>query len=212
MLMHITQQATAYLENTWFWVADHELDYSSWPNYKMNNQINIYNGRGILVESQGPVWMYGTSSEHSQLYNYQIANAQDIWMGAIQTETAYMQSNPDALAGGFTPNTAYSDPDFATCTTETCKKTWGLRVLDSNDVYMYGGGLYSFFDNYNQQCLDTESCQENMVDIQCSEDVWLFGLSTKASVNMVTVNGQSQAIGLENDNGFCQTVALFENQ
>jgi glucan 1,3-beta-glucosidase len=212
MLMHITQQATAYLENTWFWVADHELDLSTWPNYKINNQINIYNGRGILVESKGPVWMYGTSSEHSQLYNYQVSNAQDIWMGAIQTETAYMQSNPDALAGGFTPNPAYSDPDFAACTTETCKKTWGLRVLDSSDVYMYGGGLYSFFDNYKQECLNTESCQENMIDIQCSENVWLYGVSTKASVNMVTVNGQSQALGLDNDNNFCQTVALFENR
>ena len=210
MLMHITQQATAYLENTWFWVADHELDLSSWPGYAINNQINIYNGRGILVESKGPVWMYGTSSEHSQLYNYQIANAQDIWMGSIQTETAYMQANPHALNGGFTPNEAYSDPDFATCTTDSCRKTWGLRVLDSNDVYLYGGGLYSFFENYRQVCLDTESCQENMVDIQCSDDVWLFGLSTKASVNMVTVNGQSQAVGLENDNGFCQTVALFQ--
>ena len=211
MLMHITQQATAYLENTWFWVADHELDLSTWPNYRINNQINIYNGRGILVESKGPVWMYGTSSEHSQLYNYQIANAQDIWMGCIQTETAYMQSNPNALDGGFTPNPAYSDPDFATCTTETCKKTWGLRILDSSDVYVYGGGLYSFFDNYKQQCLDTESCQENMVDIQCSKDVWLYGLSTKASVNMVTVNGQGQALGLQNDNNFSQTVVLFEN-
>jgi glucan 1,3-beta-glucosidase len=211
MLMHVTQQATAYLENTWFWVADHELDLSTWPGYRVNNQINIYNGRGILVESKGPVWLYGTSSEHSQLYNYQIANAQDVWMGSIQTETAYMQANPNALAGGFPPNPAYSDPDFATCTTDSCKKTWGLRVLDSNDVYMYGGGLYSFFENYKQQCLDTESCQENMIEIQCSENVWLYGASTKASVNMVTVNGQSQALGLDNDNNFCQTVALFEN-
>lgn len=209
MLMHVTQQATAYFENTWFWVADHELDLSSWPGYNINNQINVYNGRGILVESQGPVWLYGTSSEHSQLYNYQIANAKDIWLGSIQTETAYMQANPNALDGGFTPNAAYGDPDFASCTTDACKKTWGLRILDSQDVYMYGAGMYSFFENYRQQCLDTESCQENMVDIQCSDDVWLYGVSTKASVNMVNVNGQSQAVGLENDNGFCQTVALF---
>ena len=212
MLMHVTQQATAYFENTWFWVADHELDLSTWPGYRINNQINIYNGRGILVESQGPVWLYGTSSEHSQLYNYQITNAKDIWLGSIQTETAYMQANPNALNGGFTPNPAFSDPDFATCPTDTCKKTWGMRVLDSSDVYLYGGGLYSFFENYKQQCLDTESCQENMIEIQCSKDVWLYGVSTKASVNMVTVNGQPQAKGLDNDNNFCQTVALFEEQ
>jgi glucan 1,3-beta-glucosidase len=211
MLMHITREATAYLENTWFWVADHELDLSTWPGYRDNNQINIYNGRGILVESKGPVWMYGTSSEHHQLYNYQISNARAVWMGSIQTETAYMQANPNALEGGFTPNPAYGDPTFSSCRTALCKKTWGLRILDSEDVYLYGGGLYSFFENYKQQCLDTESCQENMIDIQCSKHVWLYGVSTKASVNMVTVNGQSQAKGLDNDNNFCQTLALFEN-
>ena len=81
LMMHITSKASVLLENNWFWAADHELDLAD------HNQINIYNGRGVLIESQGPVWMYGTSSEHSQLYNYQLANAKDIYMGAIQTET-----------------------------------------------------------------------------------------------------------------------------
>ena len=81
LLLHVTTKATIYLENTWFWVADHELDLAD------HNQINLYNGRGVLVESQGPVWMYGTSSEHSQLYNYQVANAKNVYMSAIQTET-----------------------------------------------------------------------------------------------------------------------------
>lgn len=31
-----------------------------------HEQISIYNGRGILIESaDGPVWMYGTASEHN---------------------------------------------------------------------------------------------------------------------------------------------------
>jgi glucan 1,3-beta-glucosidase len=33
----------------------------------MHSETNIYNGRGMFVESQGPVWLYGTSSEHSQV-------------------------------------------------------------------------------------------------------------------------------------------------
>lgn len=81
LLLHVTTKATIYLENTWFWVADHELDLAD------HSQINIYNGRGVLVESQGPVWMYGTSSEHNQLYNYQLAHAKNVYMSAIQTET-----------------------------------------------------------------------------------------------------------------------------
>jgi hypothetical protein len=32
-------------------------------------------------------YRYGTASEHSQLYQYQIHNAQNVFMGHIQTET-----------------------------------------------------------------------------------------------------------------------------
>jgi glucan 1,3-beta-glucosidase len=131
-------------------------------------------------------------------------------MGAIQTETAYMQSSPDALSGGFPPNSAFSDPDFADCTTESCKKTWGLRIVESEDVYMYGGGLYSFFDNYIQECLKTDSCQENIVDIRCSNNVNLYGLTTVASTNMVNVNGLSEALAADNVNLFGDSIALFE--
>ena len=206
LIFHSTQQATTYLENVWLWVADHELD------DVRHNQTNIYNGRGMLIESQGPTWLYGTSVEHSQLYNYQIANAQNIFMGAIQTETAYMQSAPNALNGGFTPNPAFSDPDFSDCTDDFCRKTWGLRIVDSQDIYTYGAGLYSFFDNYDQSCLDSESCQTNMVDIECSTGVFLYGLNTKASTNMVSVNGRAVAMQQDNPNWFCQTIAVFDQQ
>ena len=87
LMLHVTQKATIYLENTWFWVADHELDLPP-PSVSSLNQITIYSGRGVLIESsQGPVWMYGTASEHSQMYNYQLANVKNIYMGVIQSET-----------------------------------------------------------------------------------------------------------------------------
>ena len=134
LLLHVTSKASLYLENNWFWVADHELDL---PDHQ---QIDIYNGRGVLIESQGPVWLYGTSSEHSQLYNYEIANAKNIYMGIIQSETPYMQSNPDVTNGGFASNPTYSDPDFSHCTTAACKKAWGLRVVGSSDILVYVSG------------------------------------------------------------------------
>ncbi|KAH8698984.1 exo-beta-1,3-glucanase Exg0 [Talaromyces proteolyticus] len=203
MLFHVTQQASAYVENSWFWVADHELDLAD------HNKIDIYNGRGVLIESQNAVWMYGTSSEHSQLYEYQINNAKNVFMALIQTETPYWQSNPTALEP-FTPQTKFNDPDFSTCTTDSCRKAWGLRVLSSSDVTMYGGGFYSFFENYSQTCLDSESCQENIVEVDCSS-VSLYGLSTKASVNMVTsTDGKSLALQEDNTSNFCSTIALFK--
>jgi len=201
MLLHVTSKATIYLENNWFWVADHELDIAP------HNQTNIFNGRGVLIASeQGPVWMYGTSSEHSVLYNYQLVNASNVWMGAIQTETPYFQSNPDASTP-FTVNAAYNDPTFNG--TSSVNKAWGLRVVDSSDVFVFGAGLYSFFDNYDQDCLTTASCQTNMVSLENSGSVYLYGLSTKASTNMVTVNGAIAALDSDNRNNFCATVALF---
>jgi glucan 1,3-beta-glucosidase len=88
--------------------------------------------------------------------------------------------------------------------------TWGLRIVNSSDVYMYAGGLYSFYEDYQQECLNTSSCQDNMVDIECSSNLWLYGLTTISTVNMVTVNGQSEALGSDNVNNFGSTLALFQ--
>ncbi|KAL8858143.1 MAG: hypothetical protein Q9178_005320 [Gyalolechia marmorata] len=205
MLLHVTEQASIYVENNWFWVADHELDLAD------HSQIDIYNGRGVLVESkEGPVWMYGTSSEHNVLYNYQIANAKNVYMAAIQTETPYFQANPNATTP-FSTNTKYHDPDFSRCKTAACKKAWGLRVIASSDIHIFGAGLYSFFDNYSQDCLATESCQENMVSLNCgNKNTFLWGLSTKASTNQVTIDGKGVVDQKDNRNNFCSTLAVFE--
>lgn len=204
MLVHVTSEASIYMENTWLWVADHELDLSD------HSQINLYNGRGILIESTKGAWLWGTSAEHSVLYNYQITNAENVYMALIQTETAYFQGNPDALTP-FDVNAKYFDPDFKeSCKSDStkCARTWGLRVTDSKDVFVYGGGLYSFFNNYDQECVAANNCQDNMISIETS-DVHLYGISTKASINMVTVDGEGQALDSDNRNNFCAAIALF---
>lgn len=62
MMMHITQTSSGYFENVWAWVADHDIDDAT------NTMVTIAVGRGILIESDGPTWLYGTASEHSMLY------------------------------------------------------------------------------------------------------------------------------------------------
>ncbi|KAH6635962.1 glycoside hydrolase family 55 protein [Chaetomium tenue] len=208
MMLHVTPGASVYLENTWYWVADHSLEPEA-----QDGQIDIFNGRGILIEGPGPVWGWGTASEHSVLYNYQFNNASNIFLGHIQTETPYYQPNPDSTEP-FPPNAKYADPDFATScaddTTGTCKRAWGVRAVDSKDVFIYGAGLYSFFDNYAQDCLETESCQANIASLEGGSEVYFFGLNTKASVNMVNVDGQSAALDSQNRNTFCATLAWFQ--
>ena len=69
----------------------------------------------------------------------------------MQSETAYYQPHP-AIGTPFPPVQSYNDPPA----TDLCKNGsgqydgYGLRILDSQHVAIYGAGLYSFFDAYNE--------------------------------------------------------------
>lgn len=120
-----------------------------------------------------------------------------------------MQDNPNSLAS-FTVNSAYSDPGFGECFQSTCYKTFALRFFNSTYSFVYGAGFYSFFNNYDQGCLLTESCQGLMVSLEQSQGIYLYALSTKAATNMVEVDRVAIVPQAANPNGFCQTVAIFE--
>jgi glucan 1,3-beta-glucosidase len=197
MQLHITKNSNGYFENVWLWTADHELDQDD------HSQIDIYNGRGMLVESQGPVWLVGTASEHSQISQYHFQGAKDIWFGAIQTETPYYQPNPAANVP-FTKNADYFDPDMS-----QQKSAWAVRIIDSSSIWNYGSGTYSFFQNYEQTCVTTQDCQEHMNEIGNSTNVNIFGLSTKASVNMISSGGKGLALDKDNRSNFCATLGIF---
>lgn len=53
----------------------------------------------VIESTDGPLWLYGTGSEHHVLYQYQLVGTQNIFMGQIQTETPYVAfpfiSNPN---------------------------------------------------------------------------------------------------------------------
>jgi hypothetical protein len=203
LLVHVTSSGSIYMENTWLWVADHELDLAD------HSQINIYNGRGLLVESTKGTWLWGTASEHNVLYNYAFNNAQNVYSNILQTETAYMQGNPDARVP-YTSQAKYADPDWSTCTDSLCARTYGIRVVNSSNTLIYGAGMYSFFNNYDgNTCVNANNCQDNIIDVRNSQ-VHFFGISTKASINMITLNGQGAVFDRDNRNTFCGTVASFE--
>lgn len=186
----------------WFIKLFHSLTISVFPRI-----------RGALIESSdGPVWMYGTAFEHSGLFDYQFAHAKNVYAGHIQHETAYYQGNPDAVVP-FTPQTAFTDPPFTDCAANVtnCVRTWGLRLVNASSVFIYGIGLYNFFDNWDTAaCLPTESCQEHMVDVENCTDVYLWALSTKGSQYLVSYQGQDVVPYGVNQANFCDTIALFE--
>ncbi|KAJ5773672.1 hypothetical protein N7457_008568 [Penicillium paradoxum] len=210
MLMHITPSATGlYMENNWFWVADHDLD--------GDGQITVYSGRGMNIEStQGNIWLSGTSVEHNVLYEYQLASTKNIYMGQIQTESAYYQPNPLATTP-FPVVSSIHDPDFAASCAgkgKYCSEGWGLRVLDSTDIFVYGAGLYSFFDNNNASCSAQDSgrsCQDSIFSLEGSSSISIYNLNTLGSASMIDIDGVSVADQADNLNVFSENIALFRN-
>ncbi|KAF3481752.1 LysM domain-containing protein [Arthroderma uncinatum] len=204
LLLHLTSQSSAYLENLWAWVADHDLDMVS------QDQIDIYSARGVLIESKGPTWLYATASEHSVLYQYQISNAKNLLLSMIQTESPYFQPVPKAPSP-FTTGLFPNDPLFKDCeaSSKTCASSWALRVIDSASVYFLGAGLYSWFSDYKQDCVEKENCQDRGVEIEESVDIWFFNLVTKSIIEMVTPTGIRPTYAAENKNGYTSSLLAW---
>jgi hypothetical protein len=228
MGMHITPSArNLYMENNWIWVADHDID--DWNS----TQISVFVARGMLVEGNR-IWMVGSSVEHHTLYQYQLLNASDVWMGQIQTETPYYQPNPPAPYPFTQLNPAIRDPDFAAdCRADasnnssslqgspSCAMAWGLRIIDSENVVVFGAGLYSFFNNYNTSCSTAksgENCQARIfwVGRDTGEEdtltVEMYNLNTIGSVSMITRAGLDMATWDQNRATFASTLAVFRSE
>ncbi|KIP08169.1 glycoside hydrolase family 55 protein [Phlebiopsis gigantea 11061_1 CR5-6] len=197
MSMHLTSGSNAYLEGTWLWLADHDLDNTS------QEQLTIFAGRGLLSESQGPVWLVGTAVEHHTIYQYNLFNAANHYMGLIQTETPYYQPSP-AVPTPFTIDASLGDPDVS-----ATKMAWALVVQNSKDIIVFGAGLYSFFQAFDQACLDSRSCQDQLVTIDSISTISVYSLSTVGVSNQLSVGNQAVIPSSQNVNGFQDTVTAW---
>ncbi|OBT38942.1 hypothetical protein VE00_10491 [Pseudogymnoascus sp. WSF 3629] len=210
MSMHITASASGlYMENNWFWVADHDIEQGG-------TQTTIYAGRGLLIDSTaGTFWLVGTASEHHTLYQYQLANTKNIFLGFVQTETPYYQPNPPAPAP-FKVVASLNDPDFATsCAGKSanCADAWAFRIINSQDILLYGAGFYSFFNNYVGTCSAPGAldCQTSIFSLEGTlSNINVYTLNTVGSTDMLTSNGASLASFSDNVNVFQDTIALFQ--
>jgi len=189
-------------QGTWVWLADHDLD------LKGEGQITVYAGRGILSESQGPVWMIGTASEHHVIYQYNLVGAKNHYMGLIQTESPYFQPKP-AVPTPFRIDPGYRDPRPY----EGNASSWALAVKDSHDILIFGAGLYSFFVNYSQDAVRTRNCQTHIATISASSsDINIYSLSTVASGYQLSVDSAGVVDQKDNINGFASTVTVWSSK
>ncbi|CAG8018440.1 unnamed protein product [Penicillium nalgiovense] len=203
LLLHLTSSSNAYLENIWVWVADHDMDVTT------QDQIDVFAGRGILIESKLS-WLYGTASEHCTLYQYQLSGASNILMGMIQTESPYYQPVPQAPSP-FTPGSFPNDPLFKNCDSSSaaCAFSWAVRIIDSTSIWALGSGLYSWYSDYSQKCLDTNDCQQRGFEIEQSHDIWIYNLCTRAIVEMVTPFQGVPTYAKDNVNGLLSSILVW---
>lgn len=115
---------------------------------------SIYNARGFLIESQAATWLYGTASEHSVYYQYNFNGAKKLFAGMIQTESPYYQPTPQPPYP-FKDNVGAisGDPDFSCKPGDAgCDESWSVIIRNSQDIFIAGAGLYSWFSTYTQTC------------------------------------------------------------
>lgn len=212
--LHLTPNSSAYIENMWVWTADHDLDYGN------RAQINILSGRGVLIESKGPVWMYGGASEHSILYQYNIVNANNIFISLAQTETAYYQGTGQPVASSLQPlDERYHDPNFNLSSTQASdpyeNRGLGMRIANSTNTFIFGAGFYSFFDNYDQSQVPNRRVQRRILWLEGlgeGSNVWVVNLNTVGVEEMVTVDGKDTVGEGGLRNGFGNTLAVWASQ
>ncbi|KAF2748004.1 glycoside hydrolase family 55 protein [Sporormia fimetaria CBS 119925] len=212
--VHITKSASGvYMENNWFWTADHDLDDVA----NNSTRISIFAGRGMLAEGSN-IMLWGNGVEHHTLYQYQFAGARDVFAGFIQTETPYMQPAPDAKSQPYPVDFGtYRDPDYnAACPPGKICNAYGLRILDAQGVHIYGAGLYSFFRNYDVSCSSERApggfrdCQNQIFSIEGStSDVVIYTLSQVGVENMVTIDRVDKARWSDNLSVYSNTIGLF---
>jgi glucan 1,3-beta-glucosidase len=186
LLLHLTPTASVYIEDMWGWTADHDLD----GDY---NQL-ISTGRGALVESTRGTWLIGTAFEHNTLYQYNLVAAANLFIAMQQSETPYWQGTggPAQAPAPWTPNLAFEDPTFSNCKQDdpNCRMAWYQRIVSGLNLYIYGSGFWTFFNDIGD-CLGVNgTCQNNAAEIvgNPSQLFW-WNLNTRGCENLLIDDG-----------------------
>jgi glucan 1,3-beta-glucosidase len=87
----------------------------------------------MLVEATKATWLVGTAFEHNTLYQYNLNNAQNVYIGMQQSEAPYWQGSGSASLAPAPWTAAGSDPTFSNCGSSDGQVSFSiLIVLDMN--------------------------------------------------------------------------------
>ncbi len=210
MLMHLTSSSSAYVENAWrrgprttIWTPAMGRPSRPAAACLLKPPRNLAPGYGELVSRflahlslcicariEANIAL-PTFTEHNTLYQVNFHNAQNVFFGFQQSETAYWQGNgsPSIAPDPWSPLALASDPDYSWCSggDAQCRMALYLRIHGSSNLNFYGGSLWTFFNN-NNGC--GSNCQTLAALIEStSKRLFYFGLNTRLVNNPIRNNG-----------------------
>lgn len=124
---------------------------------------------------------------------------------------------PDARNQPYGRSDAFTDPDYSkACPADKICDAYGLRILNSKGVMIYGGGLYSFFKNYGLTCSLPDApngfrdCQNRIFSVEGDSSVQWFSLNQVGAEQMVTIDGVDKAKWSDNLSVYSNTIGWFK--
>ncbi|TVY68952.1 Glucan endo-1,3-beta-glucosidase [Lachnellula suecica] len=181
---HLTPSSSTYWENSWSWGADHDLDGS--------NTSVPSSGGGFLVEAQGGTWLLGIGIEHQALYQMNMYNAKNVFLGLQQGEAAYYQGTGNTLLppAPWADSALPSDPTFSWCSASDAMCRMGIyqRIYNSTDINVYSGGFWNFVSGPTRTFCSTD-CQMNAAMYENNSRLFSYGISTINSQNLILESG-----------------------
>ncbi|KAK5657995.1 hypothetical protein OQA88_2549 [Cercophora sp. LCS_1] len=191
LMVHLRETSSSYWENSWGWTADHDLDPEGPGEVGLGDgegETYPATGGGWLIESREGTWVLGSGPEHNVLYQMNIHNARNVFIGLQQGETAYWQGKGNTLLAP-EPWGEYllpSDPDFGWCAPDdaTCRMGLYQRISNSTDISIYSSGFWNFVAGPKRE-MCTSDCQDNAVLYEKNSRLFVYGLSTINNKNLV---------------------------
>ncbi|KOS17381.1 Glucan endo-1 [Escovopsis weberi] len=140
--LHLAAGSSAYIDNFWSWVADHNLDGSSGGTHAAV-------AGGVLVEATAGTWLMGLGSEHNYLFQLGLHNAKNVLITLFQSETNYNQGTHGAPLPGdpFNANAFDYLPNFGWCDggDDVCRMSLAQWYIGSNsDIWHYAAASWNF--------------------------------------------------------------------
>jgi hypothetical protein len=83
--------------------------------------------------------------------------------------------------------------------------------VSSSNIFIYGAGFYNWFNNYDESCIDTESCQLSLIETSYTQGLWLYDLFTKGAKELISPLGGIPPTlqSMNNQTGFTSEVAAW---